>query len=170
MLCHVFPFVCLFRHVLVVFVLSGHVRSVRRLPLPLPGFFLPHLFPIITLIVCLICSFCVLLIPLVCFTCVLSLFPLLFKFSLCVPYRIVAFFEIRVPGIVLGILIFDLLCFAPLDILIFDLLCFFPFLEFCFAFWILCVFPFWKEIKPQVFVRLWSAIGSLLWESLTGGE
>ena len=82
-----------FRHVLVVFVLSGHVRSVivRRLrPLPLPGLFLPHLLPIISLIVCLICSSCVLLIPIVCFTCVLSLFPLLYKFSLSVvPCRIV---------------------------------------------------------------------------------
>ena len=59
-------------------VLSLSRDSALSCPLPLPRLFLPHLFPIITLIVCLICSFCVLLIPLVCFTCVLSLFPLLY--------------------------------------------------------------------------------------------
>ena len=43
---------------------------------------------------------------------------------------------------------------------------FFP-LEFCFAFLDLLHVLFLKEINPQVFVAHWSAIGSLLRESLT---
>ena len=150
MLCHVFPPVCLFRLMFVVFLWSGHVRSVivRRLrPLLLPGFFVSHLFPIISLIVCLIRFSCVLLIPLVCFTCVLSLFPLLYiVLSFCIPLSDCNSLSVRIYAWILHFFpstwyrirfsdfwssVFLPLEFClpviSLDFLVFALLCFFPF-------------------------------------------